>query len=487
MVGRLFALLEAQTAEFDARMDASARVVDRMTRSQTIAVRASGQVRAGLQGLANQAFATAGPLGQVASGLSQIVGGMAALTGAAAGGALFLYFTHLTKQLDEAIQKSDQLSTTWRSMVAARIGSPFLAMMAEREPMETQRDELQARINKRLAGLAVPGLTPEVQKQIIAGDATMSQWQRSLDAINGILDEIGRKPETILVGMRREVQLINLPLEEALRLQAEWAGLVGKTADEFVRLGTALAIAPLQEQGNQIQRDIQELLTGNVAKGIAPFALSPDIAPFVLGPGTDMMEEITKGRTEQLFGLGGGKDKGEFTSNIINQLVAQEQQRLQILDLMNNKTFMANLAAQGLTEEFDAMVRGMNRAELKSQQLAVAIVSSVSSAIQAIAGGGGPGSFISGAGGVMTALASKHPSLLVPGMIVGAFGGLISLFEKQHSERERNEEKRKNELIGAIHEGPVRVTEIFEGDPEMSRYERDRVERLGGGPSRMGQ
>lgn len=473
-VGRLFAILEAQTAEFDARMDASSKVVERMTRSQTVAARAAGQVRSGLQGLANQAFATAGPLGQVASGLSQITLGASALVGAAAGGALFLWFNHLSKELDKATAKSQELHVTWRRMAADRLGSPVLALMAEREPIANQRDDVQSQIESRIRRIRLFD-NPDPNAPLAAllrDDAKLQQLFSQLQALNGILDEIGRKPEAALLPLRREFELLGAPLERVVEAQAKLVGLVGEGAEEFVRLNLQMSI----------------YRTGvEAAAAIAKFDPSAlaDISTFVFDP-KQGDSGAAKAGLESLRDVTRGIGKDDAATNIMNQLVAQEQQRLQILDLMNNKTFMANLAAQGLTDEFNAMVRSMTRVELKSQQMAVAIIGAVSGAIQAIASGGGAGSVISGAGGVLSALATKHPGLLVPGVLLGVFGGLIGLFERQHSERERNEERRKNELIGALHEGPLRSTDFYIGDPEMGRYARERDDRLGGGPSRMG-
>lgn len=487
VVGRLAAILEAQTAIFEARMDAAAKVSDRFTRTQVVATRAVVQVRTGLQGLANQAFATAGPVGQLASGLTQLVGGATALAGAAAGGAMFLWLTHVTKQIEQATAKADEFGASFRRMAAARIGSPLLTMLAEREPLDEEAAAIQAKINKSIGRLMVPGLTPDVVKGIIGADPELSGLQRQLDNVNRQIDEIGRKPETVLLGMRREVLLLNAPLEETLRLQAEWAGLVGKTADEFVRLGTAIAMHPIQEIGADVQAQINTMLQGSAARGVAAFA-----PPFRLDQLQSLVSGITRSvETLRQGGAMGGTTVGvqgrvvDVRSSIIQELTEQETKRQAILGLLNDQTFMANLAAQGLTEEFNAMVRAMNRTEIKSQQLAVAIVTSVAGAIQAIIGGGGPSSFISGAGGVVSALATKHPALLIPGIVLTAFGGILGAFERQHSERERNEERRKNDLIAAIHEGPVRITNEFVGDPARSTYEDRRFDRLGG-ESRLG-
>jgi len=487
VAARLLAILEAETSQFDARFTASAVVVDKMTRSQTVAHRATTQMRAGLQELSMTAFAGAGPLGKLASGIAEIAGGWAALVGGGIGGAVFMWFDHLTKQLKEATDRADELGGTVRRMAAERLGSPLLRALSESEPFQKQAEDIQDQINQRLRSVPVGGTLSK--EALIAADPLLSQLQRQLNDINKIIEEIGRKPESVLVGLRHELTLIPLELDDSLRLQAQWLGLVGKTADEFVRLSTALAIEPVQREGIRIQQDINDFLFGNAAKGIAPFALSPDIAPFVSLAKAQSAHDINvKPALEDAAGLRRGLSKNDLSNDIVNQLVAQEQQRLAILDLMNNKTFMANLAAEGLTDEFNAMVRAMNKTEIKAQQLAVALVSAVTGAISAIASGGGPGSFLSGAGGILSAMATKHPSLLLPGVILTGFGNIFSQFD-------RNEERRNQRLIQAVQDslrplvGPERITDLTANSRgrDLSRHDsmrdemRDAVERSSGG------
>jgi hypothetical protein len=459
VAARLIAELEARTSSFDSRIAASAVVMDKMTRSQVIAHRAMGQLRGSLQGLTMQAFGMIGPAGQAANSLLALAGGMTALVTAGAAGGVALMMLKVTKEIEEASKKSTELAASWRQLAAVRLGSPFLMRLEEQAPLQEARDEIQRQIDKRVArevADAPIGVVPRSAAVLAEeGDIQLAEWLKQVDDLNHKIDEIARKPETILLGVRREVQLLHLPLEQSLRLQAKWAGLVGKTADEYVRLKLQLDAAT------------QRLLhLGKFARG--PATGGADVFGFGLpvetGTGTDMAMAAAGVRSLAMMGVGGetapGAFGGRIRTEIMQQLIAQEERRVAIMALQTDQMFMANLAAAGLTEEFDAMVRAMTRTELKSQMLAVAIVTSVSSAIMAIAGGGGIGSILSGAGGVLGALATKHPSLLLPSVILGGLGGIFSAFDN-------SEEKRHRELLKAVQElkrplaGPERVVNIF--------------------------
>jgi len=93
--------------------------------------------------------------------------------------------------------------------------------------------------------------------------------------------------------------------------------------------------------------------------------------------------------------------------------------------------------------------------------------------------GGTTSSFL---GAAATPIAMINP---LAGIFTQGFSLIAGIFERHHTERERNEERRKNELIAAIHEGPVRVSNEYVGTPAQSQYEDRRFERLGG-ESRLG-
>lgn len=456
-VGRLNAFLSAETAQFEARLDAAARAVDKMTSSTAVANRAVGQVRGGMQGLANQAFATLGPVGQLTTSLATLTGGVTALVATGVAGGVFLWFNHVTKRLADASKLSQDLNTQWQQMAAARIGSPLLSLMGERAPFEAQRDLIESQVKSRQGSLmGLFGRDPDdpATQRRFAADPLLQQLESQLQAINGIIEEIERKPETMVRELGRELQLLQVSgIEEAVRLQAEWAGLTGKTADEFMRLKLEMAdleVAGIFEAiGADIQRQLQ--LQPIDLRDAAHFALAEKGVPRRDG----------KGSIESAATLEQSLGKADLATSIVNQLVAQEQQLAAVRMLETDATFQAMLAAEGLTEEFNAMVRGMNRAEIKSQQLAVALVSAVSGAIQAVMGGGGIGSVVSGAGSILSALSIQHPGLLVPGVILSGLGGIFSAFDNA-------EERRHRELKSTIEKlgqevGLDRVTVVFTG------------------------
>jgi hypothetical protein len=456
VAARLLAVLEAQTANFDARLAASAVVMDKMTRSQVIAHRATGQMRNALQGVALQAFGMIGPAGQAANSLLALAGGMHALVAAGAAGAVALLIMKATKEIEEATKRSDELAASWRQLAAVRIGSPLLLRLSEQEPRVAERDLLAEKVRGRTSDLTEQARGINAPLDFFTkGDVLLQQWNSQLTSLNAIIDEIGRKPEHVLLGMRRELQLMNAPLEESLRLQAQWAGLVGDTADEFVRLRQALIVAPLLEEGRRIQVDIARALA--MAPTMFAQLKLPTFGRFVTPTmtGTEGLPAIDTSPGAHFLGDVSGR------AALFEQLRQAEQQRAEIMAIAADETVMASLAAAGLSEEFNAMVRSMNRAEVKSQQLAIAIITSVSSAIQAVVSGGGPGSILSAGGGILSALATQHPSLLVPGLILGSLGGIVSAFDNA-------EERRTQRVVDAIERmakevGLERLTVVFTG------------------------
>jgi hypothetical protein len=90
---------------------------------------------------------------------------------------------------------------------------------------------------------------------------------------------------------------------------------------------------------------------------------------------------------------------------------------------------------------------------------------------------GGPGGLFGAAAGP---LAMVNP---LAGAISSAVGGLFSLFDGKDEERERAAERRHQELIGVLHEGPMRATIILDAaSEEQGMYDLRRQERLGGEP-----
>lgn len=63
---------------------------------------------------------------------------------------------------------------------------------------------------------------------------------------------------------------------------------------------------------------------------------------------------------------------------------------------------------------------------------------------------------------------------------------LANVFGQKADEAARQRERHHAELMGVLHEGPMRVSNYFEGDPQASLYQNRRQERLGGEPRNGG-
>jgi len=94
-------------------------------------------------------------------------------------------------------------------------------------------------------------------------------------------------------------------------------------------------------------------------------------------------------------------------------------------------------------------------------------------------------------GGTATALAGMtgiagHAAAGPLGWIGFGLSALASIFGSKMDEAKRQRDQHHAELMGALHEGPARISQYFEGDPEASLYQNRRLERLGGEPRNGG-
>ena len=241
VVAGLFARLQAETSQFHARMTAAATQMEKMGSHSSIAARSVQQLRGSLQGIAMEAFGLSGRAGQAASSLLSLTGGLQALVAAAAAGGVAMLILKDAEALAKLTKEADAAAAAARRLAAARIGSPLLGRLAATEELQEQRDELQSQIDVRAARARAAFNLPDATVEDLAKfDTQLTEMLRKYAGLQAQMTEIARAPESALVDMRRQLQLIGLPLDEAARKQAEWKGLVGEAVEEYVRLAVAI-------------------------------------------------------------------------------------------------------------------------------------------------------------------------------------------------------------------------------------------------------
>lgn len=384
VVGRMVAVLEAQTAQFEARMGAAGQQLSRWNSATTAARRSTAMLKTGIQQLAFEGLGVMPPaLARVSAGMLTLFGPGGVMLGAIAIlGIISFAFERAGKKAQEFVEEANrarEFRLDHLKMLGG-VGGDFQMTPAENlAHLRAQRAELVKQIEARRA------LTQSVVAQIGGFDPVAKRASDEIDALT--------------------VSLRNLDRQLAM-----------------------LASEPAMERFRFMLSNL---------RGISGFEFTP-----------------------------GGLRRGGFQAPPFGGAREQELH------------FLPRDPFAGISQHFG---RGTTPPRPKSgfQVTPEFAIMSMMALMQGAQSGSTAG-FLGAAAGP---IAMINP---LAGAITSLFGGLASLFERQHSERERNEERRKNELIGAIREGPTRVTEIFEGDREMSRYTRDRDDRLGGGPSRMG-
>lgn len=119
VVGRMLAVLEAQTAQFQARMDAAAQQLNRWNSATGSARRGTQLMRVGFEQLAMKATGLTGPLGKVVTSLGLMGAGGPVTLGVLAGvGAIALVYQGMTRDAREAQKATDDLIASLDKMGA---------------------------------------------------------------------------------------------------------------------------------------------------------------------------------------------------------------------------------------------------------------------------------------------------------------------------------------------------------------------------------
>lgn len=410
VVGRMVAVLEAQTANFDARMSAASQQLNRMEGTSSSAHRGLNLLRGGLQQLSFSAAGVSGPLGKVTAGLLTLSGGGGLLLG-----------------------------------VTAAVGLLALAQNALAESTK-------------------------------AAAKAQEDWIHALE----------KTPSGTALARRIDVQTAQANLDRLLRMQA----LPGHQDEGFTAIAAARsALATAQIAATAAQRDANDA-TIKQRHAIDAHALALAEAAVLL--------------RGQLF-IG----RGEMNRYIIPTTSA-------FLALSRNKPFTAPAFDTGLTQPplgrlsgFDDIARGRGRFPWDAQQPQAReyFISDLEKAFKKVPPAkfqftpefgqmllfsvmqAQQGNALGGVGTGITALAGMKGIGAAAGPLgwIGfGISALSTLFGSKMDDAARQRERHHQELIGALHEGPARISQYFEGDPEASLYQHRRLERLGGEPRNGG-
>lgn len=193
-------------------MAAAGGAVDRLTREQVVATRAVGQLRVGLQGLAQQALGVTGPFGQLTSSVIGLFGGAAGLAAVAAAGGIALAIKKIgdaaeaeaarIKKLDDAIksllmekgpnvalgterqQRLEQLATAERALETARAADGKVDRFGE----VTDNSKKIADLTSEIARLnVILGLVNDKMGTAV-DDLLLQAGERSIGGIDTRLD-----------------------------------------------------------------------------------------------------------------------------------------------------------------------------------------------------------------------------------------------------------------------------------------------------------
>lgn len=278
--------------------------------------------------------------------------------------------------------------------------------------------------------------TDALAKSTAAASKENEEFLRSLEAIG---------PHARMIGLQMRAREIEDQI--TARQQAF------QTQDRFGRR----TVAPFDPELIRLQQELAKLNIeiSNAADAAAKAAKSINDARLKLITATGPTEftEGVPGLTSRHAPLLGLIRKSDPLGDLLDQ--AQH--------FLEGAGFQEALA--DLNRETDEQVRnikellkGYEDARRASQQFRIALASAITGAVFGLANAHGPAGFaggaLSGAGGILSALATKNPALGLPGLILTGLGGVFSLFDhsedRRAAEAEANNERRHRELLQAM-------------------------------------
>jgi len=423
----MLAVLEAQTAQFEARMAAASQTFNRFNSATASSRRGIAMLRGGLEQLAFRAAGASGPVGRLAGGLLTLGGGGgAALIAAGAIGTVALAIRLLTADAREGKRAQDALIQSLMKLGAHGQMGGIRQQIAQ---LEGLRDA--PNLGAKLIGLG-----------------------------KGFLGDI--TGDLLGAGRPRQIEIIN-------RRIAELRGQLGAAGEDFGAPGRAVrAGADQSVAAARLRRDMSGLVGGSRATDTA-LAEALRAQTLALNPETRAIARTTAARERlaaeievSITALSGARQLGEEAAlrrRMIGAPALAITEALAVRDAIQRGVPPA--AAQDAARQSRAAAASMQTTELLRTMGPQIAMQSLLAAQQG-GGAGFAGAFFPGAAGLAAALPGVGPFAgagiqLVGGLLGNLFSGIETSAERRHREHMEKLEKLAQEV------GLERVTVVFTG------------------------
>lgn len=300
VVGRMVAVLEAQTAQFEARMTAAGQQINRWNSATVGARRGTQLLRTGLEQLAQQATGLTGPLGKVVTSLGLLGAGGAVTVGVLAGvGAIALVYQGLTRDSREAQQATDALIIS-------------LNRLGTQAQLTAARIKLGRAQTATTEGQGLGGVFQQFLSDISGGMFGVSgpeQIQRRLRAVTAATNELAGAQQIAAVAVRRHNEELAKHAELLSRLAR--LGQFQRGPLGTVRLGPLTPARPPAEQIILRFGDRRRPINPDDIPRAPDFSVSPGEDRFRLTPEFAIMSAMAllqgaQGGAAGLFGAAAG-------------------------------------------------------------------------------------------------------------------------------------------------------------------------------------
>src|SRR5262245_44280078 len=222
-VGRMVAVLAAQTAAFEARMDAASRQRERWNSATVTASRGPALLRPGFHQLAFEAAGLSGPVGKFTQGLLTLGGGSGpALLAAGAIGALATAYDLATRSTRQAREEQEKFIATLRQVgphAEATAGRIRVGVLQGQQAEPQTLGEVGSQFLSDLTG-GLLGTSREEQKERIARsiaaettaiaraeNAAAKAAEKHTDALARAADEARRLKLEAIQFLQTQIQL----------------------------------------------------------------------------------------------------------------------------------------------------------------------------------------------------------------------------------------------------------------------------------------
>lgn len=418
----MLAILEAQTAQFEARMSAAGQQIDHFTRTGTSARAGVHLLKSGMQSLALEGLgALPGPLARVATGLGVLTIGSPLMLGVlAASAAVGMALTKMGDDgqaaADNAVAGMERIRKNLDTFVQSHgnldEGSQGIALLEARIARARELLALQQESQKQPGGLsAADVLSGKFGANGIVGAASQENIAATVNYINQLT-----------------VALANL----------------NRTMDTL--------IATRNSEDARKFFTVQRWMHAPVNfPSFGPTSRAGKKDPFVFGPGSNSGIPGQDAATEAMRQRSTGLAESLIT---VPTRVAQAQQ------LLNVALEQGWITTQQRAEAEVVLQQQLERSQKGVKNFGVALAGAVASAVMALAHAHGPAGFTgaaaSGAGSILATYALKNPSLAMPAAVLQGLGGIFSLFDnsqdKRQAEAERAAERRHREMLRVLKE-----------------------------------